>query len=119
MKINWLAAGLAAAALFTLSAFNYVANAANPEKPECIAPAKPGGGFDLTCRIVQTAMTESGIMEKPMQVSFMPGGIGAVAYNLFNTTRTDDPNAIVAFRVLCSILLRANTASGQKMMLVS
>ena len=27
----------------------------------------------------------------------MPGGIGAVAINMFNTTRTDDPNAIVAF----------------------
>jgi putative tricarboxylic transport membrane protein len=27
----------------------------------------------------------------------MPGGIGAVAFNLLNTTRTDDPNAIVAF----------------------
>lgn len=32
-----------------------------------------------------------------MQVTFMPGGIGAVAINTFNTTRTDDPNAIVAY----------------------
>jgi putative tricarboxylic transport membrane protein len=32
-----------------------------------------------------------------MEVSFMPGGIGAVAYSLFNTTRTDDGSAIVAF----------------------
>jgi len=32
-----------------------------------------------------------------MEVSFMPGGIGAVAYSLFNTTRTDDASAIVAF----------------------
>ena len=23
-----------------------------PTKPECLAPAKPGGGLDLTCRLV-------------------------------------------------------------------
>ena len=22
-----------------------------PRRPECIAPAQPGGGFDLTCRL--------------------------------------------------------------------
>lgn len=32
-----------------------------------------------------------------MKVSFLPGGSGAVAINQFNTTRTDDPNTIVAF----------------------
>lgn len=64
-------------------------------KPECVAPANPGGGFDLTCRVVQTGLADA--FGGPMQVTFMPGGIGAVAYNLFNTTRTDDPNAIVAF----------------------
>lgn len=65
------------------------------EKPECIAPAKPGGGFDLTCRVAQAGLSAQ--FEKPMQVTFMPGGVGAVAISLFNTTRTDDPNAIVAF----------------------
>ncbi|MQX36462.1 Bug family tripartite tricarboxylate transporter substrate binding protein [Roseospira navarrensis] len=65
------------------------------EKPECVAPAKPGGGFDLTCRIAQQGLAPQ--LDDPMQVTFMPGGIGAVAINLFATTRTDDPNAIVAF----------------------
>jgi len=32
-----------------------------------------------------------------MQVTFMPRGVGAVAFALFNTTRTADENAIVAF----------------------
>ncbi|GGE82144.1 tripartite tricarboxylate transporter substrate binding protein [Stappia taiwanensis] len=63
--------------------------------PECIAPAKPGGGFDLTCRVAQTGLAAQ--FDKPIQVTFMPGGIGAVAFSQFNTTRTDDPNAIVAF----------------------
>ena len=65
------------------------------EKPECVAPAKPGGGFDLTCRIAQTGL--AGQFSDPIQVTFMPGGIGAVAINTFNTTRKDDSNAFVAF----------------------
>lgn len=24
-----------------------------PSRTECIAPAKPGGGFDLTCKLIQ------------------------------------------------------------------
>ena len=64
-------------------------------KPECVAPAKPGGGFDLTCRIAQLGLKPH--MPGLMQVTFMPGGIGAVAINAFNTIRIEDPNAIVAF----------------------
>lgn len=65
------------------------------DNPECVAPANPGGGFDLTCRVAQTGLEPH--VSEPIQVTFMPGGIGAVAYNLFNTTRTDDGSAIVAF----------------------
>ena len=68
-----------------------------PSRPECIAPAQPGGGFDLTCRIAAEALIEGGHITRPMQVSFMPGGIGAIAYNAMNTTRAEDENAIVAF----------------------
>ena len=86
---------LAATALLCSSLFVGQALAGAIDRPECIAPAKPGGGFDLTCRIAQTGL--KGQLDKLMQVTFMPGGIGAVAINVFNTTRTDDPNAIVAF----------------------
>ena len=54
--------------------------AATPSKPECVAPAKPGGGFDLTCRIA-AAWFESQL-KTPMQVRFMPGGIGATAFKV-------------------------------------
>ena len=84
---------LAAAAALALS--GAAPAHADVTDPECIAPAKPGGGFDLTCRIAQTGL--EGQLDDPLQVTFMPGGIGAVAYNLFNTSRTDDANAIVAF----------------------
>ena len=30
-----------------------------PRRPECIAPAAPGGGFDLTCKLAQSALVES------------------------------------------------------------
>lgn len=65
------------------------------DKPECIAPANPGGGFDLTCRVAQTGLEPH--ISSPVQVTFMPGGIGAVAFNQFNTNRTDDGSAIVAW----------------------
>ena len=82
-------------ALVLATALTGAAMAQVIDKPECIAPAKPGGGFDLTCRIVQSGLKDQ--FDRPVSVTFMPGGIGAVAISLFNTTRTDDPNAIVAF----------------------
>ena len=85
----------AASALLLTGMLASTAMAGEIEKPECIAPAKPGGGFDLTCRIAQAGIQSQ--LDNPLQVTFMPGGVGAVAINLFNTTRTDDPNAIVAF----------------------
>ncbi len=90
---NYLKAAAAAATIFC--ALAAPVTAAGIEKPECVAPAKPGGGFDLTCRIAQSGLGD--LLAEPMQVSFMPGGIGAVAINVFNTIRTDDPGAIVAF----------------------
>ncbi len=70
---------------------------AQPTKPECIAPAKPGGGFDLTCRLAQTALKESGQLQNPLRISYMPGGIGAVAYNTIVTQRPAEGGTIVAF----------------------
>ncbi|SFH74143.1 Bug family tripartite tricarboxylate transporter substrate binding protein [Albimonas pacifica] len=85
------AAAFAAAAVFAAPAVGQ----SRIDDPECVAPANPGGGFDLTCRVAQTGLAPH--VDEPIQVTFMPGGIGAVAYNLFNTTRTEDGSAIVAF----------------------
>lgn len=70
---------------------------AEPARPECIAPAKPGGGFDLTCKMAQSALQEGGQLKSPMRVTYMPGGIGAVAYNAIVAQRPADGQAIVAF----------------------
>jgi putative tricarboxylic transport membrane protein len=67
------------------------------DKPECIAPAKPGGGFDLTCKLAQSGLQNGKYINEPMRETYMPGGIGAVAYNAIVAQRPDEGNTIVAF----------------------
>lgn len=71
-------------------------HAFEPSKPLCLAPAKPGGGFDLTCRLVSNAMEASKLLDSPMIVNFMPGGVGAVAYNHVIGQKPDDGDMIIA-----------------------
>lgn len=67
------------------------------QKPECIAPAKPGGGFDLTCKLAQSGLKDTEQVTKPMRVTYMPGGVGAVAYNKIVANDPANDNAIIAF----------------------
>lgn len=67
------------------------------EDPECIAPAKPGGGFDVTCKLVQTMLLDAKAIKRPMRVTYIPGGIGAVAYNVIVAQRPAEPHVVVAF----------------------
>lgn len=68
-----------------------------PKRPECIAPAKPGGGFDLTCKLAQSGFQDTNLITKPMRVTYMPGGVGAVAYNKIVANDRANNDAIVAF----------------------
>lgn len=90
-----LVSGFTASALL-LTAFNTLA-AEVPSRTECIAPAKPGGGFDLTCKLIQVSLQETGVLEKPMRVTYMPGGVGAVAYNAIVAQRPAEAGTVVAF----------------------
>lgn len=86
-KLNyWKAAGLAAAMLFAAPAM----------AAECIAPADPGGGWDFTCREVGRILAEEGLVEGNVQVTNMPGGVGAVAYANVAGKRADDAELLVA-----------------------
>lgn len=67
------------------------------DKTECIAAAKPGGGFDLTCKLVQSALMQGKYIADPMRISYMPGGIGAVAYNTIIAQRPAEANTLVAY----------------------
>ncbi|WP_147458162.1 Bug family tripartite tricarboxylate transporter substrate binding protein, partial [Pseudomonas savastanoi] len=71
--------------------------AAEPKRPECIAPASPGGGFDLTCKLVQSALINEKILTSPIRVTYMPGGVGAVAYNAVVAQRPADAGTLVAW----------------------
>lgn len=96
MSLSIRAAFLAA----TASAFSIATptiTLAEPANPECIAPAQPGGGFDITCKLAQSALQQSGALQSQLRVSYMPGGIGAVAYNAIVGQRRAEPGTIVAF----------------------
>ncbi len=67
-----------------------------PTQPECLAPAKLGGGMDLTCRLVANSLLAANLIDIPMATNYKPGGIGAVAYNYVVGVRNRDPQLIVA-----------------------
>lgn len=64
---------------------------------ECIAPAKPGGGFDLSCKLVQKALLDGHFIAAPMHLRYLPGGIGAVAYSSVVAQNPAQAQTIVAF----------------------
>ncbi|SDU99571.1 putative tricarboxylic transport membrane protein [Pseudomonas vancouverensis] len=71
--------------------------AMEPLHPECIVPGAPGGGGDLTCQLIKTALTESKVFNEPMQVSYLPGGVGAVTYNTVAAQRTAEDGTLIAW----------------------
>ncbi len=80
--------GLAFSALFTVSA--------PASATECIAPSNPGGGWDFTCRTIGRILTELDLVDGNVQVTNMPGGVGAVAYAMVVNERPADSDLIVA-----------------------
>jgi len=71
--------------------------AKDPRRPECIAPSTPGGGFDTTCKFAQIGFKEEKLLRAPIRTTFMPGGIGAVAFNSITANRPAEGGTIVAF----------------------
>ena len=67
-----------------------------PTAYECLAPAKVGGGMDLSCRLAANALLAANLIDVPMTINFKPGGIGAVAYNYVVGVHNNDPQLIVA-----------------------
>ena len=74
------------------------AQAAPPANVECIAPAKPGGGFDLTCRLLRELLQLPGTPSDPqVRIRYLPGGIGALAFDRAVSQHWSDPRTVVAF----------------------
>ncbi len=86
-----------AAAILGAALVGPVAAAAFPEKAiEIIAPANPGGGWDLTSRSTAKVLAEEKLVTQPVTVSNMPGGSGAVAISHVITRRKGDGHLLIA-----------------------
>ena len=85
--------------LFLLPAIA-AAQAAAPAQAECVVPSKPGGAMDLTCKLAKKGLAQEGVagVGAPMRISYLPGGIGAVAWHsMVSQRRRAEPNTLVAF----------------------
>jgi putative tricarboxylic transport membrane protein len=81
--------GAAMAAAMTLTAAPATAN-------ECIAPSNPGGGWDFTCRTIGRILSDLDLVDGNVQVTNMPGGVGAVTFAMVASERPADEELIVA-----------------------
>jgi putative tricarboxylic transport membrane protein len=84
--------------LSTLLAVTVLAAAlpAQAVEAECIVPSKPGGAMDLTCKLAKKALLAQPEARR-MKLSYMPGGIGAVAWHTLVSQRAAEPDTLVAF----------------------
>lgn len=64
---------------------------------ECVVPAKAGGGFELTCVLAREALQAVRPARPPLALRYLPGGIGAVAFDRIATGRMGGPATLVAF----------------------
>jgi putative tricarboxylic transport membrane protein len=91
MSVTKLAAASVAALLLAPPA-----SAWEPDRPECIAPANAGGGWDAICRVSSSTLQKTGALKSTMYVTNMPGGSGAVAIANVITKRKGDGGVLVA-----------------------
>src|SRR5471032_406923 len=54
---------------------------------ECVVPSKPGGAMDLTCKLAKKGLALQEGQSRPMHLSYLPGGIGAVAWHSMASQR--------------------------------
>lgn len=89
---------LQAAAAALLPCGSWAADAVAPfAGAECIAPSKPGGGFDLTCAVASQAIARVRPQANALHTRHLPGGIGAVAFDQAASGRLGGPGTLVAF----------------------
>ncbi|HEY0844634.1 MAG TPA: tripartite tricarboxylate transporter substrate-binding protein [Noviherbaspirillum sp.] len=94
-KVTTLAALLSAAWLVAGTA-----GAASIRASECIVPAKPGGGMDLTCKLARKGLAPVAAdaqVNPALRITYMPGGIGAVAWSAVLSQRRAEPDTLIAF----------------------
>lgn len=84
--------------LFSLFFAEGIALAGYPDKPlEFIAPASPGGGWDLTCRLSAKVLKDARLVTQPITVINRPGGFGVVVMTDIVRNRRKDMHTLIAF----------------------
>ena len=79
----WL--GAVALCMLTIFGSPAVAQGWKPDKPvEIAVPTTPGGSVDLTARLIQKILQDSGLVKVPVTVVNKPGGGGAVSLVYLN-----------------------------------
>ena len=82
--------------LLLLLSVSLTASAGQSVEAECLVPSKPGGAMDLTCKLAQHALQDRPGAPR-LKLSYMPGGVGAVAWHTLGSQRRSEPNTLVAF----------------------
>lgn len=94
------------------AAVSTTAVAFQPERPECIAPANPGGGWDFICRATAKNLFDLKLIPGAMQVTNMSGGGGGVAFAHVTQERNNDNDLIVAASTSTSARLAQGIYKG-------
>ncbi len=110
-----LAGGALAAALATGGPLAAQEEGFSPERPECIAPAAAGGGWDFTCRQVARVLREEGMIPGSMRVQNLSGGGGGVAFAEVVNKRNDEDDLIVAASTATATRLAQGAFPGNTM----
>ena len=88
-------------------------SAFTPTKVECLAPAQPGGGWDFTCRSIGKLLYDLKLVPQPVQVTNMPGGVGAVAFSHVVGNRNSDPSLLTATSTVGITQIAQNRYPGE------
>ena len=112
MKKNWIGKLLLLVATAMLILPVSQSLAFEPENPECIAPAGPGGGWDFICRTTAKNLFQLKLIKKSMQVVNMSGGGGGVAFAHVTKERNNDNDLIVAASTSTSARLAQGIYKG-------
>lgn len=97
MTLRWRARPHRATALLLTGAALALACAQPRERAaECIAPANPGGGWDLTCRAVGRLLGDLRLVPGVVRVTNLPGAGGGIAYARAIARRRGDGSVLFA-----------------------
>lgn len=65
------------------------------ESIEIMAPADPGGGYDMTARSIGRSLTEGGVIESGSETYNVPGGSGTIGLTQFVGENAGNPHQLM------------------------